>query len=346
MKKGSKLFYFAISLVVLIVAIFAVNAAVNNKASIGWEPASNVTIKIGTSNKLLTDTNSLIGDFLLTSSLDVFSGTTPISGHNADEIWVSVSGQETTLTQARATQGLCGLTNPETTYSNSPSTIQYHYATQIEMPSGKNLQEEINAGEVLYTKNFGSTCSNNDLYYADSCGRLGTTKKTECGDTTYGPWSDWSCTGTNTLAQTRTVYNKGCLNNACSATTTTATNTGFCQSGWTCSNGDCVSEWNPPIAFEEYCGGNACYCGYGGPVNLYDYCDGNKFDASTCPVSSGDTYCMDVKRISCIEGIFNIWYSDWQYRTYYCSNSSTSPSPRLSIRPPPLPPGGVQLQPA
>ncbi len=177
MKEGVKLFYFAIFLVAIIAAIFSISAIVNNKDSIGWESASDIKIKIDSSDKTLIDANSLVGDSLTLSSLDVSSGTAPVSGHNADEVWVSVSGQEMTLRQARATPGLCGLNNPKTTYSTTPSTLQYHYATQVEMPSGKNLQEEINLGNVLYTNNYSKICISNTrgkIYsYQDSCNRQG-----------------------------------------------------------------------------------------------------------------------------------------------------------------------------
>ena len=74
-------------------------------------------------------------------------------GHNANQIWASVKDGEMSLFQAlSSTNKLCPASPIKSSYASSPTdkSQPYHYATEIQLPSGKSLQEAIDAGDFCY----------------------------------------------------------------------------------------------------------------------------------------------------------------------------------------------------
>jgi hypothetical protein len=71
----------------------------------------------------------------------------PNPGHNFDEIWVSVDGDEKTLQDALSIfNGLCG-SPPTTPYLSAPSSLAYHFANEIEISPDTSLQDAIDSGD-------------------------------------------------------------------------------------------------------------------------------------------------------------------------------------------------------
>jgi hypothetical protein len=104
----------------------------------------------------------------------------PDSGHDGSEIYVSVDGDEKTLQQA-ILASLCG----SGVYSYSLDINSGHDADEIWISVGgieMSLQNVVNSGEfcIVCSSHSYSQCSDNDVYWYDSCGvREG--KREECG---------------------------------------------------------------------------------------------------------------------------------------------------------------------
>jgi len=75
-------------------------------------------------------------------------------GHDASKIWVSVKDGERTLLNALnsslSPNFLCPANPIKTSYSN-PAPNPGHYATEIQLSSGKSLQQSIDAGDFCST---------------------------------------------------------------------------------------------------------------------------------------------------------------------------------------------------
>ncbi len=96
--------YSVIILLVLISGIISIGGALVNK-NIAWEQASHIKAKINNVERNLQDPTKFVNDILSPSSVLVAS---PVIGHDAGEIWVSVKGSEMTLKDALASTSLCG----------------------------------------------------------------------------------------------------------------------------------------------------------------------------------------------------------------------------------------------
>ena len=87
-------------------------------------------------------------NFIATHTYSSVSNIT--TGHDASQIWVSVKDGEMTLLQAlQSTDKLCPATPIRANYTSSPSNKSrpYHYANEVQLSSGKNLQQSINDGD-------------------------------------------------------------------------------------------------------------------------------------------------------------------------------------------------------
>jgi len=249
-----------------------------------------------------------------------------------------------TLKQALSTQGLCGTPSSVNSYSNKPATIQFHYATQVEVTTStgtKSLQDAINSGEILYTKNYNSLCSSNNLYYQDSCNRLGNLK-TDCsvGVDTTPIYTGLTCVGIRTpnailpiggsgfrIDKTGT-YNSGtCSNNACSiALRSTETKLVDCFSGYTCADGDtsgdCFTGWTAQSGTFTGLPNDGTSCLIPLPA---DTCDGNKNNPSSCPATGPNGVkawtCTDSDYTGCTVDSLGYTYTiTWNTRTLQCNS--------------------------
>ena len=193
MKKGV---YLIIGLLILTAGFFSSVGVDNTKA---YHNSINISIGIdGTSQTIDT----------IVASNFVFPSHTYVStlslnpGHNANQTWVSVKDGEMNLLQSlSSTNKLCPASPLKTNYTSSPTdkSKPYHYASEISLSSGKNLQEAIDSGDfcyVWYTDT--SSCS-------ASCG--GGTRTTYC---TYKSMqvTDNYCYGTKPSVSCNT---QGCI---------------------------------------------------------------------------------------------------------------------------------------
>jgi len=140
-------------------------------------------------------------------------------GHGADEIWVSVKDGEMNLIQAlSSTNKLCPNPSKPITYTSSPTdkTKPYHYATEIQLSSGKTFQEAINDGDFCCVPETCSSLGYECGTWDDGCGgtlNCGTCgANEECsngkcvstcvsnmGDSCYPSGVDASCTNPGTI---------------------------------------------------------------------------------------------------------------------------------------------------
>lgn len=284
MKKGVK--YSAISLLFVAAIIIFVGAAVNK--NLAWEPESEIKVSVNGERTLEEAINSGLLSYNNLTPYTIDSGTNPVSGHNSDEIWVSVNGNEMTLKEALQIRGMCGTQNPTTTYSENPATETYHFATDIEVTTStgtKSLQDAINAGEVLNTINYATTCYQNDQYYKDSCNVRGNLKQ-DCGSDSCTSWSGWGNYYCSIAVfqgdvvkrdRTRTCYDRGCSGSSCFSTPSTETDSSStaCGSGYSCNSGDCYGGFIGHCTFsfsmdDDTCPGSnenspySCSSGYSG----------------------------------------------------------------------------------
>ncbi len=102
-----KSFQIIISLIILIIGIFAIYAVVVDKTK-AWHSANDILISMqGFEGSLqqAIDGGYFIG---LPKSNQPYTQSIPIPGHDIDKIWVSVDGSEMTLQDAISTTGLSG----------------------------------------------------------------------------------------------------------------------------------------------------------------------------------------------------------------------------------------------
>ncbi len=200
-------------------------------------------------------------------------------------------------------------------YLNKPAAKQFHLATQVEVNiSGqtKTLQDAINAGEVLYTKNKDILCSGNNLYYYDSCNRIGNLQR-DCsaGVNTIPSYTGLLCSnrplfspnggaffggGTNSysISKTGTQNQPTCSNNACSVTQILiSTFLVDCYSGFKCTGGDTSGDcFTAPVlqsGLIQASPGGGCHTEQAPPDN----CNGDNTNPSSCPASFSGS-CTDI----------------------------------------------------
>jgi len=335
MKKRNRYLLIGIFAFILIAGIISVNALFTR--GLIWEPANHIKIKFGTQTDTTLD-SAITSGLLINdrnSPLTVSSGTLPSLGHNASEIWISIKEngvrKEMLLKDAfSSARNLCGDTD-FSGYTNSPSpSTKYHLATQVEVATGKSLQDAINAKELLYTNNYGVACTGSKLYFADSCNRPSTNLKTDCGvdGSVHGPYT-FQCSSNQIIASGMYDHN-GCSNNACFSTPTPGTVTIACYSGYTCVNGDtsgdCATSWISQYAsFQTPPGGNVFVACAG--VVPKDTCDGNLLSSSSCPVNFTGT-CSDIIHTDTADATYGCYptfrggggRSNWVIRTLQCNS--------------------------
>ena len=133
---------------ILILEIIMVNAAsgIVNKTK-SWHPENNITISVDGNEVNL---HQVINRRFFTENHNYsVSSSALFQGHNLDEIWVSVNGNEKSLMQFLLLRyGLCG--NSKTLYYTGPNNKSkpYHYATEIEITidsSKMSLQDAIDS---------------------------------------------------------------------------------------------------------------------------------------------------------------------------------------------------------
>ena len=274
MKKGKKLSYFILFSIILIAGIFSVNGVFNQPLT--WHASNEVTVKIDNLEATLQNAidNSLFKN--LPKTIQPISSTSN-SGHNFDRIWVSVNGNEMTLSQAiSSSTGLCGITSPMTIYSSTSMPNPSHLATDVKITSGgteKSLQDAINSGELVIVD---------------------------------GGWSSWSAWGTcskscggGTQTRTRTCTNPApyCGGLSCSGASSEdqSCNTQICPvncpSGYTQGGNDCYSA-TTPVYQTVGSSTSQVKCDSFGHSLLTDSCDGNKYSQYSCPAGTSKN-CKD-----------------------------------------------------
>ncbi len=284
MKKSVKYFVVGLLIISIMVGILIVNAAVTKTGSVKWHPASDIKLRIDSTDtdlqaKLEDTINNPLKNLPLTSS-QLF----PTSGHNASEVWLTIrtggiSGTaiEMSLQTALGTSNLCGKDLTVSSYSSASIPKKAMLATEIEFLDGRSLQEAINVGDVLYTNNSYSLnrCTNNDQYtdQYDSCDRIKKTDMTACG--TSGYTSNHYCKSGDVV---RNYTTRGCSSGSCTSSTS-ANKVKECSSG-TCSSGDCYGAWS-----------NGVNCG---SFPQDDCPESNEQDPYTCGSSASTTCSKDV----------------------------------------------------
>jgi len=152
MKKGKlALLFFGILFISLIIA-----AGVDKTKD--WHDSTAVSIGIDGINQTI--------DAIMTINFafpyHIYSSVLSLNpGHNFNQIWVSVKDGEMSLSAAlNSTDKLCPA-SPLKNYTSSPAdkSQPYHYATEIQLSSGKNLQEAINAGTLCCSTSLGNYCT-------------------------------------------------------------------------------------------------------------------------------------------------------------------------------------------
>ncbi|PIO08743.1 hypothetical protein COU59_00195 [Candidatus Pacearchaeota archaeon CG10_big_fil_rev_8_21_14_0_10_34_12] len=158
MKKRVKKDIYLLSFVFAVLIFGGVYASVSKTEK--WQSSNNIDISLNDVERTLQ--NAVDNNLVKGSSLSVGDVVTKQNpGHDFDEIWVSVNGEEMTLSQALAGNGLCGVNSPTTTYSNN-SLVIGHYATEIEVNVNgtiESLQDAINDGGVAKSNGGWSTWS-------------------------------------------------------------------------------------------------------------------------------------------------------------------------------------------
>lgn len=334
MKKG--VMYFTIFSFILILGIFAVNAALST--SIKSHSANDIRVRVAEVDRILyvfptydysemSLQEAVNQDLLINQrySYQKVKTESPTSIQNlktsANNVIVRVGNEDKTLTAAIGTLGICGSTG---TYS--PSTIvppNGHLASQIEVTvngQSKSLQDAVNAKELLYTSVNHSKCSDNDRYWYDSCGRQ-ETKREECGTTGFE--GVHSCGGGSTLGDrlrnagdvTRKYFTYGCSGDSCTESSAT-------QNVFDCSSrGDCRDYgddyWSGIVCLgdsgssKDFSQNGACSI----DVNLNDF---NLKDKDTCDRDEHlPFYCKGVKDNNLAGGCQDVYYAS------SCSSSGT-----------------------
>ena len=145
MKKGV---YWIVLLSVIIISIFISGVGVN--VTKPHHNSTNISIGVDSISKTLdtiTASNFVFPSHIYTSVLSLNPG------HNVNQIWVSVKDGEMNLLQALSSQNkLCPANPVKSSYTSSPTdkSQPFHYANEIQLSSGKNLQEAIDAGDLCY----------------------------------------------------------------------------------------------------------------------------------------------------------------------------------------------------
>ena len=209
MKLKKRYLYIIAGLLTLFAGVFVINAAVNKAKA--WHFANDILITIGDfegSLQQAIDEEYILG---LPNLTQAYSQLIPNPGHGADVIWVSVDGSETTLQNAISTIGLCGSFSIAS-YTSVDIPIQSHFASEIEISSGKSLQDAIDEGDFCCVQD--CTCASDtcvgDTCIDSNCGEACEGNKTAV-DGGWSAWSAWSscsvpCSG-GTQTRTRTCTN-------------------------------------------------------------------------------------------------------------------------------------------
>jgi len=190
-KKRYVIFSFVLTL--LFTGIFSVNAALLHS---GNDFLIKVNNNVGTLNHAISG-----GYFTGTNTYSSVQALDP--GHSADEIWVSVKDGEMYLLQALSSKNkLCPRSPPKTSYTGpSDKSKAYHYASEIEISTGKSFQQAIDNGEFppgpsCYPSGSESSCTNAGVIQCDgTCGSYSfKAKGTACsGSGSCGGY--WACNG-------------------------------------------------------------------------------------------------------------------------------------------------------
>jgi len=155
---------------------------------------------------------------------------------------------------------LCGQDSPSSSYSSSPSTLNYQFANEIEISSGISLQDFINSGEIV-SRDGGWLVKSNWSNCSVECGGGTQTRTRTC--TNPEPY----CGGAECVGDS--LETQECNTQPCP----TWKNMGWdCDAmedcvGWMygcgssfCNGGNSIEEGDACDGYEGYCSNN-CYCG-------------------------------------------------------------------------------------
>lgn len=226
--------YTIIGLLILIIGIVTINAVVDKTKD--WHDSSDILITVDGFNMTLQEAvndNVFIEGATQSSTTEI-----PNPGHSADEIWVSINGDEMSLEQALSTTGLCGSDSPSSSYTESINVGQF--ASEIEISPGTSLQDVINSGEFCCAPD--CTCASNicigDTCIDPDCGRTCDGTKVAAD----GGWSAWSaCSvpcGGGTRTRTCTNPVPSCGGVYCVGAGVESCNTQTCT--WHITPGGCI----------------------------------------------------------------------------------------------------------
>jgi hypothetical protein len=208
MKKGG---YWIILLSIIIISVFISGIGVD--VTKAYHNSTNITIGIDGINQTI---NTITAANFVFPPHTYASGLSLNPGHNINQIWVSVKDGEMNLSAAlSSTNKLCPANPIKSSYTSSPidKSQPYHYANEIQLSSGKTLQEAINLGDFCYS------WYTNTISCSVTCG--GGTRTTYCSrngtqvadNYCYGTKPSVSC---NTQGCVWTVERMGCIPASCS----------------------------------------------------------------------------------------------------------------------------------
>jgi len=134
--------YAIITLLILVIGIFTIYAAVDTDKA--WHSPNEVLVTVD--GYTMTLQNATDNNVFIDGATQSFTTEIPSSGHNFSEIWISIDGNEKTLQDALSiSNDLCG--SFTTSYSSAPSSLAYHFASEIEISPGTSLQDAIDKGD-------------------------------------------------------------------------------------------------------------------------------------------------------------------------------------------------------
>jgi len=136
--------YAIIGLLILFIGIFVVNAVVD-KTTKGWHSATKILIIVDGFTMTLQD--AIDNNVFIDGATTNYATSISAPSHSADEIWISVEDGEMNLIQAlSSTNKLCPAFPLKTSYFSAPTSLAYHFATEIEVTPDTSLQDAINEG--------------------------------------------------------------------------------------------------------------------------------------------------------------------------------------------------------
>jgi len=157
-----------------------------------------------------------------------------------------------------------------------------------------------------------SACYNNDRYWYDSCGNREQDVRYDCGDDSYGGWSNYC--SSNDVYRSRSYTDRGCSSDSCFANSSTQyelyqdcgdTSNGSWSSNY-CSNNNVTQS---RTVYNKGCSSGSCTSSNTTETRVVDYCSSNE----TCESGQCKPKCTSESYTSCYNGDI-YWYDSCNNR--------------------------------